>query len=263
MMEIPKRIKSEIGEAAYELDTVGMSGSTIMLFEDKILKIEDMNEESDNQLQMMRWLQGKLPVPKVLCHETQNDKSFLLMSKIPGVMSCDEIYMADPEKLTAILAEGLKMLWQVDVSGCPCDCRLDEKLRRARYNVEHDLVDVDNVEPETFGEGGFASPAHLLEWLTLNKPEEECVLSHGDFCLPNIFVDNGQICGFIDLGRAGVADKYQDIALCYRSLKHNFEGKYNGGRVYENFRPERLFEKLGIEPDWEKIRYYILLDELF
>lgn len=27
--------------------------------------------------------------------------------------------------------------------------------------------------------------------------------------------------------------------------------------------PDRLFEELGMAPDWEKIRYYILLDELF
>ena len=64
------------------------------------------------------------------------------------------------------------------------------------------------------------------------------------------------------MSRCGIADKWQDIALCYRSLLHNFSGKY-GGKVYEGFSPELLFEKLGIEPDWEKIRYYILLDELF
>lgn len=31
----------------------------------------------------------------------------------------------------------------------------------------------------------------------------------------------------------------------------------------EGFNPELFFEALGIEPDWKKIRYYILLDELF
>ena len=55
---------------------------------------------------------------------------------------------------------------------------------------------------------------------------------------------------------------FDDIALCYRSLKHNFDGTY-GGKVYEDFNPELLFEKLGIEPDWDKLKYYILLDELF
>ena len=77
-----------------------------------------------------------------------------------------------------------------------------------------------------------------------------------------MFIKDDRIAGFIDLGKAGMADRYQDIALCYRSLKHNAEGAY-GGKVYEGFQPEKLFEELGIEPDWEKVRYYLLLDELF
>ena len=49
--------------------------------------------------------------------------------------------------------------------------------------------------------------------------------------------------------------------LCYRSLCHNADGTY--GPVYPNIQPEKLFDALQITPDWEKIRYYILLDELF
>ena len=75
----------------------------------------------------------------------------------------------------------------------------------------------------------------------------------------NVFVDNGS--GFIDLGDAGVADKWRDLALCYRSLKHNTDGFY--GYTISGFRPEKLFDELGIAPDWEKLRYYILLDEFF
>lgn len=102
----------------------------------------------------------------------------------------------------------------------------------------------------------------LLEWLEKNRPEFDPVLSHGDFCLPNVFVENGTISGFIDLGDSGIGDKWRDIALCYRSLKHNFDGTF-GGKVYPDFDPEMLFDALGIEPDREKLRYYILLDELF
>ncbi len=80
--------------------------------------------------------------------------------------------------------------------------------------------------------------------------------------MSNIFIKNDKINGFIDLGRSGIADKYQDIALCYRSLKHNFDGSH-GGKVYENFNAESLFIELGIVPDWQKIKYYILMDELF
>ncbi len=75
-------------------------------------------------------------------------------------------------------------------------------------------------------------------------------------------IEDGKISGFLDLGKAGLADRYQDIALCYRSLQNNCSGAY-GGKSYPAFDPDLLFEELGIQPDWEKIKYYILLDELF
>ena len=102
----------------------------------------------------------------------------------------------------------------------------------------------------------------LLNWLVDNKPKKELVLSHGDFCLPNIFINNDKISGFIDLGRIGIGDKWNDIALCYRSLKWNAQGRY-GGNGYPKLTPDMLFDALEIEPNFEKIEYYTLLDELF
>ncbi|MGN0355627.1 MAG: phosphotransferase [Muricoprocola sp.] len=32
-------------------------------------------------------------------------------------------------------------------------------------------------------------------------------MSHGDFCLPNVFFKDGRVEGFIDLGDTGVGDK--------------------------------------------------------
>ena len=162
----------------------------------------------------------------------------------------------------ALLAEAMRMLWRVDISDCPRSRDPDAELREAEYRVEHHLVDVDRVEPATFGPGSFRDPEELLKWLEDNRPGYEPVLSHGDLCLPNIFLEEGRISGFIDLGDTGIGDKWRDIALCYRSLKHNFDGTY-GGKAYPDFDPELLFAALEIEPDREKLRYYILLDELF
>ncbi len=44
--------------------------------------------------------------------------------------------------------------------------------------------------------------------LVNKKPGEELVLSHGDYCLPNIFGIQDLVTGYIDLGRAGIADKF-------------------------------------------------------
>lgn len=262
MLNIPDKIRKIIGDRTYTIDSIGMSDSQVIIFDDMVLKIQPENVEARNEIQMMKWLNQKLPVPKILCYEEKNGLSYLLMSKIEGKMSCDEVYMKSPELLIQILTDGLKQLWAVDISDCPCNTTLANKLEIAKYNIEHGLVDVDDCEPDTYGENGFASPEELLKWLVEHQPSEELVLSHGDYCLPNIFAQDDSISGFIDFGRAGIADKWLDIALCYRSLKHNFDGTYDG-ITYDGFEPNLLFAKLGIEPDWEKIKYYILLDELF
>ena len=92
-------------------------------------------------------------------------------------------------------------------------------------------------------------------WLINNQIEEELVFSHGDYCPPNIFIDDNKISGFIDLGRAGIADKWQDIALCVISIEHNF--------WKNSICIDQLFDEIQLEANWKKIRYYILLDELF
>lgn len=265
-MYLPEKIADMVANEEYDLDDIGMSGSSVLIYRDKILKVQEYNSEAENEYRMIRYLEGRLSVPRIYAWERSEDKAYLLMSKCRGEMACAPGYMKDPALQCKMLAEGLKRLWSVDISGCPCDQRLTHKLVQARYRVENGLVDTDNVEPDTFGEGGFRDPAELLQWLCQNMPKEEPVLSHGDYCLPNVFGIREEPTGYIDLGRSGIADKWCDIALCYRSLAHNYDGKYKCGReedVCADFDGELLFRELGIEPDWEKIRYYILLDELF
>lgn len=262
-MELPDSIQKQITGETYRADDIGMSGSSVLIFADKVLKIRERSRESEGEGRMMAWLQGKLPVPQVLASENAGDFSYLLMSRVPGKMVCDEEYMRNPARQIKLLAAGLKMLWSVDISGCPVDWSLKNKLAEAGYNIQNGLVDTDNVEPDTYGDKGFGSPADLLRWLCDNRPPEEPVLSHGDYCLPNIFGDGDRVSGYIDLGRTGIGDKWCDIALCYRSLCHNFGGVYHGRQAYGGYDERLLFWELGLEPDWEKIRYYILLDELF
>mgnify|MGYP003287831831 CR=1 FL=1 len=132
----------------------------------------------------------------------------------------------------------------------------------AEENVIHNLVDIADAEQDTFGPKGFRDPEALLYWLQENQPEEKETICHGDFCLPNIFLTEDGVTGMIDLGRSGVSDPWQDIALCYRSLNNNYSGIYDG-KSHAGYKPEMLFDALGIPADPERIRYYILMDELF
>ena len=261
-MRFPDSIERLINGKAYENDGIGMSSSSVLIFDDCVLKISPAGKDSSETADVMRWLDGKLPVPKVLCYESDGENSYLLMSRVKGRMACDEYWMERPDELVKGLADALRMLWSVDTDGCPRIRDIDEEIRQARYIVENGLADTGNVEPTTYGEGGFRDPADLLSWLEDNRPDYDPVMSHGDFCLPNIFMEDGEITGFIDLDMAGVGDRWRDIALCYRRLRWNSEGAY-GGKVYPDIRSMKLFDELGIEPDMEKIRYYLLLDELF
>ncbi len=260
-MCIPKTIQLLTRAEPFRRDETGMSGSEIRIYEDKVLKIQPCNKNLVNERRMMTWLRGKLPVPEILAYEEEDGMSWLLMTRLPGQMACADRYMADPALLVRLLARGLKDLWEVDTRDCPVNQSLSKLLADARRQVEQGLVDLDNVQPETFGEGGFENPEALLHWLEENRPEEEPVLSHGDYCLPNVFFQEDSVSGFLDLGRCGVGDKWFDIALCYRSLQNNFSGLY--GRPWPGLDPMDLFRELDLQPNWEKLRYYILLDELF
>jgi kanamycin kinase/aminoglycoside 3'-phosphotransferase-3 len=137
------------------------------------------------------------------------------------------------------------------------------KLIQAKYNIENNLVDMDDFNPETFTTEGFSDVPDLFDFFDSNRPKEDLVFSHGDFCLPNVFVSGRELTGFLDWGNGGVADRWQDIALCVRSFRRNYmEWRGYGEDEYLKYKA-LLFQELGIEPDEEKIRYYILLDELF
>ena len=259
---LPDSIKKHTGSKPFTADSTGMSAGSVFIYDDTVLKVEPRSIVPDESIALMKWLDGKLPVPKIIEHCVSGDTSYTLMSRISGKMSCDNYYLEHSDELLELLAEAVRMLWSVDISDCPRVRDLDAELADAREHVRKGLVDMTMCQPETFGEGGFKDPSDLLSWLENNRPPFDPVLSHGDLCLPNIFVGSGKISGFIDLGDCGIADRYRDISLCWRSLKQNFDGTF-GGKVYPGFDPDRLFEKLGIAPDREKLRYYLLLDELF
>lgn len=254
----PQSILYYVSGKDFTVDSIGQSGAQVRCYADMVLKIQRTGEEPNREYEMMRWLRGKVPVPEILAFDRASGYNYLLMRRLPGEMACAQRYLKAPVELIRLLAQGLKMLWQVDTHGCTAGDTLERKLHRARERVESGRCDGSDAEPDTYGPNGFRDPAHLLNWLEQNRPEEEPVLSHGDYCLPNVFLSDGQVAGFIDLGHCGIADRFQDIALCCRSLRHNLEEI-----AHQPFDEASFFRELDVERDAEKIRYYILLDELF
>lgn len=200
---------------------------------------------------VLQWLSNRLPVPEVVCFDDDDAYDHLLLSEISGTNAADLATTFDKADLTKLLAQGLRMFHETSIENCPFDRSLDIEIETARFNVEHNLVTEDDFDEIRHGE----SAKVLFQQLLFRKPEnEDLVFTHGDYCLPNIIIVGRDIAGFVDLHRAGIADRYKDIALAIRSIRRNLD--YDLESVFLN--------EYGItSPDVEKIEYYMLLDEFF
>ena len=110
---LPGSIRQMISGKAYQTDDIGMSKARVMVFDDCVLKIAPYQKKNEETVHVMRWLENKLPVPKVLCYECDAERQYLLMSRIPGKMACDAYYLERPQELAARLAEAIRMLWSI------------------------------------------------------------------------------------------------------------------------------------------------------
>ena len=253
LTKIPSVIEEKINGKSYQQEDIGRSGSTVLIFDDMVLKIEKTCPAADNEYKILSWLDGKLQAPRVIAFARDGENNYLLMTRLSGVMACE----MGQDRATVVrgLAKGLLTLWRVDISDCPLLWDVDAKLALAKERMA-----TLSGKPEN---ASFSDYASLYAYLSENRPTEELVFSHGDYCLPNVFLSGKEPCGFLDLGCAGIADKWYDIHMCLWSLWYNFCEL--GGMSAEEFASCRalFFEALSLEPNEEKLRYHALLDEFF
>lgn len=257
------QLKKLIKNYRCEKDTVGMSPAQVFKLtgqnENLYLKTSgsqfhgttyDVAREKD----IILWLNGRLPVPEVLFFEQYENTNFLLMREVEGIVGYEDYEMhQDPQRMIRLYSQGIRLFQTISTDGCPFDNRTSNRLNELAYLLAHNLadIDIDHWEDDT----PFKDPDALYAYLQAHQPQEELVFSHGDFGDSNIFVKNDQVSGFIDLGRSGKADVWYDIAFCVRSIQNDL------GNEKEYL--DLFFDLVEVDPDWDKIKYYILLDEMF
>jgi aminoglycoside phosphotransferase len=168
----------------------------------------------------LTWLANRLPVPQVLAYHEDEQHCYLLTSVIPGVDTATLAERPDTDitQVVRLLAAGLRQIHAVPAVDCPFDYRLPREIERVRVRIERGLLD-----ERGFGGRweGYTVDNLFAELLATAPVDEDLVLTHGDYCLPNILLDGDKLSGFVDLGRAGVGDRYRDLALARRSLIRN------------------------------------------
>ena len=237
---------------------IGCSNSQVykVLNDDYVLylKTQAISEyfSFDHEVQILQWLYEKLPVPEVVEYAKGLEREYILLSEIPGENCVEAMKTLDHKEIIFLLATGLRTIHSLDISACPFNERIDEKLKKAQYNIDNNLVDEDDFDE---GRRGITTSSEILLCLhNTRPPENSLVFSHGDYCLPNILIQHNKVNGFIDLDRAGISDRNNDLAIASRSIQ------YNLGDDYEKL----FFEYYGLDHvNQAKIEYYRLMDELF
>ena len=93
---LPEAIQKAVGTEKYMVDKIGESKSEVRIYDNYVLKIQPQSPETDNEVQIVRWLNRRLPVPSIPAYEIQYGLAYTLMTKAEGKMLCDIDYLQTP-----------------------------------------------------------------------------------------------------------------------------------------------------------------------
>jgi aminoglycoside 3'-phosphotransferase-1 len=238
-----------IGEAGAAVHRLSLPGAS-----DLYLKHGRGEVASDvmDEAQRLRWLTAHVSAPQVVHVSIADDQAWLLTVALPGRTAYD-LLTSDPsqaDRLIDRIAAFLKTLHAIPVALCPFDSGPDRRLTLAHARMQAGLVDVDD-----FGatHEGWTAQRVWDEMIALRPAIIDAVVTHGDWSLDNMLIEDGEVSGCIDVGRLGVADRYQDLAILWNCL--------------DEFGPAaqtRFLDAYGLTGlNEDKLRFHLALDEFF
>ncbi len=211
---------------------------------------QDDDQELRREAERLAWFSSRVATPTVCAFGQEADYSHLLTTAVTGKSLADFLTGSDAITIVKGVGTELQRLHSIPVAECPFDMQLAQRLALAEVRVKAGEVDLENFDDERRGQN-----ANVLwaEVLAKQPAFEDLTVTHGDFCPPNVLInpDTLEVSGFIDWGRAGIADRYQDLTLILRELEPELHVPFlEGYGTIQN-------------PDMDKVAYYQLVDEFF
>lgn len=136
------------------------------------------------------------------------DDDWLLSKRVVGEDCTFFTYLDSPKRLTDTWAELLLKLHSTNTEGCPIANRTESYLAAVDEGYKTGRFDQSIFLPLC----SFSSPDEAYRIVNEYRGQlKSDTLIHGDYCLPNVILDNWNFSGFIDLGNGGVADRHIDV----------------------------------------------------
>ena len=145
---------------------------------------------------------------EVMHYSTLEGRDYLLTRRVAGEDCTHAEYLENPEKLCDTIATKLRELHEIRYTGCPVQNRTADYLALAEENYRTGNFDSSHF-PDNFG---YKSAEEAITVLREGKSAlKSDVLIHGDYCLPNIMLDNWRFSAFIDVDHGGIGDRHIDL----------------------------------------------------
>ncbi len=169
--------------------------------------------------------------PEVLAFES-GDNDWMLTCRVSGEDCTWQPYLDDPVRLCDTTARLLRTLHETSAEACPVPDRTGDYLADARKNYQANIFS-NAFLPERWKSISAEEAWHIAE--PAGKLMRNDTLLHGDYCLPNIMLDNWQFSGFIDLDGAGMGDRHIDLFWGVWTLQFNLKTHRYGDRFLDAY----------------------------
>jgi len=168
------------------------------------------------------------------------EADWLLTAAVKGEDCTHGVYLSDPKRLCDTIAVRLRALHETECADCPVPDRNASYLALAESNYRMGNYDTSHF-PDSFG---YASAEEAWRVLQAGKMDlSERVLLHGDYCLPNIMLDDWRFSGFIDLGNGGVGDRHIDVFWGTWTLWFNLKTNQYRDRFLDAYGRDKIDEE--------------------
>ena len=163
---------------------------------------------------------GSIGLGARVLHFESGERDYMLTARVHGEDCTHTQYLSDPKRLCDLYAELLYDLHHRDYSGCPVQNRIESYSALAFENYRTGNYDKDSF-PDSFG---YASAEEAMAVIKkYGSALKNDTLIHGDYCLPNVMLDNWKFSAFIDVGNGGVGDKHIDLFWAVWTLWYNLK----------------------------------------
>ena len=184
------------------------------------------------EAEMTAYFHTKGLATEVLDYRSVEGRDCLLTARVRGEDCTHTQYLSDPKRLCDLFAERLRMLHETSFAGCPVQDRMGAYLALAESNYQTGNYD-HSAFPDSFGYSN-AEQAYAALQAGKHALKNE-VLLHGDYCLPNIMLDDWRFSAFIDLGNGGVGDRHVDLFWGAWTLYFNLKTDQYRNRFFDAY----------------------------